>query len=121
MAINFPSIQTPSYPFASKFEDISLQSKMEDGSVVSRAKFTRVRETFTLRWNAMPDADYSLLRSFIKDTIKGGSLKFVWTYPVITDDPYSGTAFTVRLVGGDVEFSKPTVGVRSGQIVIVEV
>lgn len=121
MATNFPTIQKPSYPFNSKLEDISLQSQMEDGTVVSRARFTRSRETFTLTWTALPDADYATLRTFYKSTVKGGSEAFQWTYPTITGDSYSGQTFTVRFVGGGIEFSKSKYGTRSGTLQIQEV
>ena len=119
--VNFPSITLPSYPFSTKIENVALLSKMEDGTIVSRAKFTRARETFTLRWNTLPNADYAVLRDFYKNTVKGGSLAFIWTYPVIAADPYSGTSFTVRFIEGDIEFSVPQPGIRSGQLVLQEV
>lgn len=121
MAINFPNIKAPAYPFGAKIEDVSLQSKMEDGTVVSRARFTRARETFILNWSALPDADYSLLRTFFKTTVKGGSESFNWTHPTVSGDPYSGQTFTARFVAGDINFSNTAPGIWSGQITIQEV
>ncbi|AJQ29640.1 hypothetical protein [Pelosinus fermentans] len=48
----FPNIQQPVYPFTTKIKDPSLQSEMENGLVISRAKFTRVPQNFTLKWTA---------------------------------------------------------------------
>ena len=119
--VNFPSITLPSYPFSTKIENVALQSKMEDGTIVSRARFTRARETFTLRWNALPEADYILLLNFYKNTVKGGSLAFIWTHPPVPGSPPSGVPYTVRFIDGDIEFSVPQPGIRSGQLVLQEV
>jgi len=116
----FPNIQQPSYPLKNKVEDVSLQSTMESGITISRPKFTRARETFTLQWNALPAADFYLLRTFYKTAVYGGSQSFQWTYPQINGDPYSGQAFSVRFTGGVIEFTTSSPGYYSGGLVIQE-
>lgn len=118
--LTFPAIQQPSYPLSNKLEDPSLTSKTENGMVVSRPKFTRVRETFVLKWQALPAADYYKLRDFWKTTL-GPSLEFEWTYPVIAGDPYSGKKFTMRFAGGDMNFSMDLPGYYSGELTVQEV
>ncbi|AJQ29644.1 hypothetical protein [Pelosinus fermentans] len=67
----FPNIQQPVYPFTTKIKDPSLQSEMENGLVISRVKFTRLPQIFTLKWTALPAADYAALRDFYRNTVYG--------------------------------------------------
>jgi len=70
---SFPDIQKPSYQYDITLEDPGLASDMDDGSVVSRARFTRTRSTYAYKWNAMSSADWATLLTFYKDTVKGCS------------------------------------------------
>lgn len=117
----FPQIAQPVYPFKNKLEDPSLQSKAENGFVISRAKFTRVRETFTLQWKGLRTADYAALRNFWNNTIMGGSNSFTWTYPAISGDPYAGREFEVRVIDGDKEFEHDGPNTWTGTLIIQEV
>lgn len=116
----FPNIQQPAYPLAEKLENPAIMSQMENGMVVSRPRFTRIRETFTLRWTALPAADYTLLRSFWKTTVLGGSEEFTWTYPTVEGDEYSGKVFTVRFASGDIHFDLASCGLYSGEVTFQE-
>jgi hypothetical protein len=116
----FPNIQQPSYPFGNQLEDPAISSQMENGTKVSRARFTKSRETFFLKWNALPAADYYQLRDFYKNVVKGSSERFDWTYPPIQGDPYSGQVFTVRFAGGSPNFSLANYGMYSGEITLQE-
>ena len=117
----FPKIQNPVYPLTIKIKDPSLQSEMENGLVISRAKFTRAQQSFTLQWNALPAADYAILRDFYRNTVRGGSFAFEWQYPAIFNDPYAGHLFSVRFVGEDISFDLVTPGYYSGKLTIQEV
>jgi hypothetical protein len=117
----FPDIQQPVYPFTTKIKDPSLQSEMENGLVISRARFTRVPQTFTLKWTALPAADYAALRDFYCNKVYGGSLEFDWRYPVTSDPAYSDKTYTVRFTGGDISFELVAPGYYSGTITIQEV
>lgn len=117
----FPVIQQPSYPFSNQWENPALTSKMENGIVVSRPKFTRMRETFTLKWSVLPAADYYALRTFWKHTVLGGSQEFAWTYPEVPGDPYSGQVFTVRFAGSEPKFDLIAPGLYSGELTLEEV
>ncbi len=88
--IVFPSIANPVYPLTEEWEDVSLTSGFEDGSTISRPRFTRSRGKWTLTWNALAEPEYQQLISFWKDTAQGKSQVFQWTHPV------SGTVYTVR-------------------------
>jgi hypothetical protein len=117
----FPNIQQPIYPFTTKIKDPSLQSEMENGLVVSRAKFTRMPQTFVLKWNALSAADYAALRDFYRNTVRGGSQAFDWHYPTVANDPYSGQRFSARFVAGDISFDLVAPGCYSGTLTIQEV
>lgn len=115
----FPEIQQPVYPLKSKWENPVLTSKMENGTVVSRPKFTRIRETFTLTWNALPAADYARLREFWR-TALGGSVIFLWTYPMVPRDPLSGRSYRMRFGSDAPSFELSAPGYYSGSITMEE-
>lgn len=117
----FPNIQQPVYPFTTKIKDPSLQSEMENGLVISRARFTRVPQIFTLKWTALPAPDYAVLRDFYRKTVYGGSLVFDWHYPTVANDPYSGKLFSVRFKSEDLSFELAAPGYYSGTVTIQEV
>jgi hypothetical protein len=117
----FPNIQQPVYPFTTKIKDPSLQFQMENGIVVSRAKFTRIPQTFVLKWTALPAADYAALRDFYRNTVLGGSKAFDWYYPEVPNDSYTGQKFLVRFTGGDMSFDLAAPGYYSGTVTIQEV
>jgi hypothetical protein len=74
----FPDIQKPSYQYDISPEDPGIMTQMEDGSIVSRARFTRSRLTYLYHWNAMPDADKVTLLNFYQNTVKGVSQICTW-------------------------------------------
>ncbi len=117
----FPNIQQPVYPFTTKIKDPSLQSEMENGLVVSRAKFTRVPQSFVLKWTALPAADFASLREFYRNTVCGGSRAFDWYYPAVANDPYSEKLFSVRFTGEEFSFELSAPGYYSGTLTIQEV
>lgn len=89
----FPTLsEKPTYPIEKRTEDSAIRSPFENGSVLTRARFTRLRATFTLKWNGMDNTDRDTLMAFW-DTMKGGSDSFDWT------DPYDSTVYLVRFTG----------------------
>lgn len=83
--ITFPKISLPSYPFKEKIEDNSIRSKFEDGSMQSRRKYTRSRDTFTVTWNRLPDKEYRILKHFVKNVVFYSAESFLWEYPKFDD------------------------------------
>lgn len=110
----FPAIQPPSYGLDVEIEDNTLRTTMEDGSVLTRRKFTRNRRTFTLSWNTLPTADYVKLMDFLTGTVHMGALPFTWTMPE------TKKTFTVRLKSMD-KFSLKNPGRWSGSLTLEEV
>lgn len=70
----FPDIQKPSYSYSIEPEDPGIISKMTDGFVVSRPRYTKSRSTFSYHWNAMLGADWDTLFDFYKNTVRGSSM-----------------------------------------------
>lgn len=68
--------------FTIEHEDPSMQTKLEGGYVVSRARHTRTpRKTFTSGLSRVTNADRTLLVTFWETTVKGGSVIWDWTCP----------------------------------------
>jgi hypothetical protein len=84
--LQFPDMAQPVYPLDENYEDVGLAAGFEDGSEQSRAKFTRSRRTWVLRWTALPDADYQVLMDFWCNRAKGKSEKFEWRHPLRASD-----------------------------------
>ena len=74
----FPDIPLPMYPLEETYEDTSITSKFEDGSVQSRSKFTRSRGSWTMKWSYLPSKEYSILLDFIKNKAKFSANEFYW-------------------------------------------
>jgi phage-related protein len=88
---DYPDIQMPS-GCEETTEDPSIRTEFESGIVQTRARFTRARRTWGLKWDYMKGADYRILRSFY-DQMHGGALSFMWPHP--TEE----TLFDVRFKG----------------------
>ena len=114
MMITFPNIMPPSYPLKEKYEDNTIRSTMEDGSVITRRKFTRSRATFTLQYDALPIVQYTALIDFFRNTTFMGAKPFEWTHPE------TKKKYTVRLKElGDFELS--VIGIYKGSVTLEEV
>ncbi len=113
--ISFPNIAKPVYPLTEEWEDVGMTSDFEDGSQISRPRFTRSRGKWVLSWNALSDADYQALINFWRNTVKGQSLAFQWTHPVTGGAPY-----TVRFVEKQA-FKNIAPGLWSGEVTLREV
>ncbi len=113
--IRFPDIAKPVYPLTEEWEDVGLISEFEDGSQISRPRFTRSRGKWVLTWNALPDADYQKLIQFWRDTAKGKSMAFDWTHPVTGGEPYK-----VRFAEKQ-SFKNVAPGLWSGEVTLCEI
>lgn len=111
--LNWPNIKMPIMPFSEELEDVALVSLTENGMVVSRPKFTRPRNTFSLQWTALPTVDYIALKQFYASVL-GGSNSFIWPHPI------TGTLYEVRFSGA-FSFQYDNVGLWSGSITLIEV
>ncbi len=95
----FPNIAMPDVEIVEGFEDPAISTPFEAGYEQSRARFTRSRNgPWQIKWRdqePLSAADYALLETFLKTTVRGGSLAFTWTHPV------SGTSYNVRCTASE--------------------
>lgn len=80
--MDFPVLLAKVTGLEEQWEDPGVSSKMEDGSEISMAKFTKSRGTFKVTYNYMSNADYNTWVNFYRYTCKGISAKFNWVHPV---------------------------------------
>lgn len=92
----FPTLST--YPVDNNFNetlayDPSIQSQSEDGTIISRARFTTTKKQWgDITYNNLTEADKLLLDAF-QTTVMVGANTFTWTNP--RDD----LEYTVRFAG----------------------
>lgn len=109
--LKFPDITPPMTPEVWP-ENIGIASDMEDGIIVSRARFTRSRLTFYLPWgtkNPLTSEEKLILMDFYQNKAKGVSAKFEWTCNA-PFSPYYGQKFIVRFVGDPPRFKEVAPG-----------
>lgn len=104
MAIAFPStIRKPSYGFVPEWDRPILESQFEDGTVQTRLKYNRGRDTYTVPWNHLTQEEYETLEEFYKTTTAYGALPFTFEIPLAV----GVKTITCRFV------EKPTLAVSS--------
>lgn len=108
----WPDIQLP-LTITETTLDPAISSEMEDGIVVTRPRYTRMRRRWELSWQNMVSADYQTLLTFYYGR-RGGALSFVWTHPT------GNETFTVRFVG-DLSGKAAPMGVYSVTLTLEEV
>lgn len=74
----FPTLPAPAFDIPVDTENSALRSKFENGSVQTRAKFTRQRRSWSLSWPGLSKTNRETLHAFYLTT-KGGSQAFTWT------------------------------------------
>jgi hypothetical protein len=114
----FPAIAKPVYPYDETPEDPGIQSQQEDGSMISRARFTKSRLSFSLRWKSLSKSDKSALMTFYRDTVKGCSEIFTWTCDNPSSEFYNQT-FNVRFASPP-KFSNSVVALWEVEITLEE-
>jgi phage-related protein len=87
----WPDVQLP-LNLDETTEDPAIRSEFESGIVQTRARYTRMRQTWALGWANMRGADYRGLLAFYRQ-MKGGALSFNWMHP------RNGATFEVRFKG----------------------
>lgn len=108
----WPNIQLP-LTINETTIDPAISSEMEDGIVVTRPRYTRIRRRWELSWQNMRAAAYEALRTFYYGR-KGGSLSFTWT------NPANNTTATVRFKG-DLNGKASPMGVYNVTVTLEEV
>lgn len=91
MAVTFPTLsQGPVHIRETKAHDPSIRSQAEDGTVISRARFTANKDKWEIFYNNLTDNDRALLNTLQDDTMVGAEL-ITWTHPK------TSVEYTVRL------------------------
>jgi hypothetical protein len=86
-AVYFPELsKQPRVNLPLDYEDSTLRSKMENGLVLTRAPFPRVRRTWTVTYSPIPQADFDKLDDFIRNTVMVGAASFRWTHPLTSEE-----------------------------------
>lgn len=80
--IVFPDISAPAYPLKETKEDAVIRSKMEDGTVKQRPRYTRIRKTFEVNWKLLKKEEKTILENFHDVELANGALAFEWTHPL---------------------------------------
>lgn len=73
--------------------DPAIRSETEGGYTQTRPRFTRIRGKWSISYLYLPVADKNTLKSFERNTVRGGSDSFTWT------NPADGVQYTVRFLG----------------------
>ncbi|MEW5724398.1 MAG: hypothetical protein AB1896_14905 [Thermodesulfobacteriota bacterium] len=81
--VDFPNIKKPGLVgFEEETVYPQIRSEFESGVVQSRPAFTKARQRWVLRWNALSDSDYSALITFFKAN-QGNTWN--WTHPATSE------------------------------------
>lgn len=118
----FPDIVPPMTP-EDELEDAGISTQMENGMIISRARYTRSRLTFYLVWgfkNPLPVQDKETLRNFYQNTVKGSSEQFEWICNS-RFSPYYGQTYIVRFMGNPPRFKKIASGYWGTEVTLQQV
>ena len=115
------NLPAPACPFEEEFENTSITSKFEDGSMQSRSKFTRSRRKWTLTWNTITRKDYLRLMDFVVHKAKFSANSFMWTDPDSIDIETDLALIAVVGSTKGEKWSNKAVSYWSGKIELTEV
>ncbi len=80
---NWPAtLPNPLYPLKTTREDNVIRSSFDAGYDQTRRRYTRTRPAYDLKWTALRTSDYQILAAFFDNTLKDGSLSFIWMHPI---------------------------------------
>lgn len=116
--MDFPSIANPVYPITITSPDVTIRGQVENITILTRKRVTRVPKTFILTWTHLPTSDYNLLSDF-HDQVNG-AVDFNWVYPAGEGTKYDGKTFRVRF-NGELKFQGVGPRYMSGSINLEEV
>ena len=117
--MNFPNIASPSFPLTEISTDHTLYMQVDNDPILPRPRFTKMPRSFKLTWDSLPSADYNKLRTFYRDSTKGGAISFNWTYPITDpDNALAGKVFEVRFNDTSLEFQLKQFGYWTGSVTL---
>lgn len=117
MANVFPTIQSPSYPLNEVYTDHTIRMQVENETILTRPRFTKMPKAFKVSWDKLPVSDYNQLRAFFL-AMKGGASSFIWKYPKDPGNDFSEKEFTVRFNDSELNFQAVELNYWSGTITL---
>jgi hypothetical protein len=79
---NFPELdKKPDVSGVLSYNDSTINSPMESGLEITRARFPRVRREWQVSYRNVLQSDSDALDSFIRTTVYGMAGSFTWTHP----------------------------------------
>ena len=97
-------IDAPDYPLGEHSIMGTVKSDFEAGYVQTRAKFTRARKRFILKWSMLSASQFATLQTFFEETAVGAANNFTWTHPI------SDVEYDVRFKEDELKFNLTTPG-----------
>lgn len=79
-------IRDSCFPFSIKIENVGLTSEGENGIILTRRKYNRVKKEFTLHYSSLTVEEFELLSYFYEIECSFGLRCFFWRYPVLVND-----------------------------------
>jgi len=78
---SYPTLSdVPSYPLVEQVKDSVIRSDFDGGYVQTRARHTRIRKTWQIKYGNLTSADKITLAAFVT-TVQGGADSFTWVNP----------------------------------------
>lgn len=82
-------IRDACFPFSISIENVGLQSSGENGILMVRRKYNRVKKSFTLHYSGLSENEFELLVYFYENECDYGLKTFYWRYPILNSDSSS--------------------------------
>lgn len=74
------------FPLSVKIESVGLLSEGDNGLVLARRKYSRVKKSFTLHYIGLTEEEFELLASFYENDCSYGLQSFYWRYPILNEN-----------------------------------
>lgn len=106
MALVFPITRLPVTPYGVNPEKNIIESKTEDGIILSRPQYTSGRTIYNFKWEYITTADHDNLDAFWNGDCAYGSMPFTFSYYIENADLYgTGIVRTKKTI--NVRFTEP--------------
>ena len=80
--MNYPTLTAiPNREFGDDTNKMSIKSESQSGWITVRARNTRKKEIFDVKYTDMSKADHTTLKDFFNDDASGNVAEFNWTHP----------------------------------------
>lgn len=88
----FPdTISAPNYPYDESPIDRLITQETDSGHIYSRPRYSKPLNQITVKWNAMKESEFQILKDFYENITAGGAISFQW--PDIPSHTYRKVKF----------------------------